>query len=77
MKSRHYYFHETSLYLAVENKNIEIIKLLLENNEIEINAINIKIFNYYKIQNKIKKFITFAIKIFNQISKTIFMILSF
>ena len=34
-------FFKTPLYKAVENENIEIIKLLLSANNIDINAINI------------------------------------
>lgn len=31
-------FHKTALYLAVEKENVEIIKLLLSNNELDINC---------------------------------------
>ena len=31
------YFHQTALYLAVEKENIEIIKLLLNTEKIDIN----------------------------------------
>lgn len=34
-------FHKTALYGAVEGKNIEIIKILLNQNDIDINIINI------------------------------------
>lgn len=34
-------FYLTSLYLAVENENIEIIKLLLTNDKLNINILNI------------------------------------
>ena len=41
MKFFFQYFYITSLCLAVQNKNIEIVKMLLENEEIDINHINI------------------------------------
>ena len=34
-------YYETALYLAVEKGNIEIIKLLLENEKIDTNILNI------------------------------------
>ena len=34
-------FHKTALYLAVEKENIEIIKLLLTNDQLDINLLNI------------------------------------
>lgn len=37
-------FYETTLYLAVENENIEIVKLLLSNDNIDVNVGYI--FNY-------------------------------
>ena len=33
--------YKTALYLAVENENIEIIKLFLTNNKLDINILNI------------------------------------
>ena len=38
------FFYETALYLAVENENIEIVKLLLSNDNINVNVGYI--FNY-------------------------------
>ena len=34
-------FYKTALYLAVEKENIEIVKLLLMNDKLDINIINI------------------------------------
>ena len=34
-------FYKTALYLAVEKENIEIVKLLLTNDKLDINIINI------------------------------------
>ena len=46
-------FYKTALYLAVEKENVEIIKLLLTNDKLDINLKHIlNIFNY-KIQNHI------------------------
>ena len=45
--------YKTALYLAVQKQNIEIIKLLLANNNLNINAHNILIIFFYKIQNNI------------------------
>ena len=36
-------FYKTALYAAVKNENIDIVKLLLTNNQIDVNLIN-KIF---------------------------------
>lgn len=41
MKFNIYLFDETPLYIAVKNKYIEIVKLLLSKNDIDINYINI------------------------------------
>ena len=47
-------FYETALYLAVDNENIEIIKLLLNNDKLDPNALSVFNFNFfYKIHNKI------------------------
>ena len=35
------YFYKTALYLAIEKENLEIIKLLLMNEKIDINILNI------------------------------------
>ena len=43
-------FYITALYLAVDKGNIEIIKLLLSNDKLDINIINI--FNIYFIELK-------------------------
>ena len=42
----------TALYLAVEKENIEIVKLLLTNDKLDINLLNICLI-FYKIQNHI------------------------
>lgn len=42
--------YTTPLYIAVENENIEIIKLLLSNDKTDVNGITI-LFYIYKIQN--------------------------
>ena len=34
-------FDKTALYLAIEKENIEIVKLLLSNEKVDINIINI------------------------------------
>ena len=34
-------FYKTALYLAVEKENIEIVKLLLTNDKLDINILNI------------------------------------
>lgn len=36
-----YYFYKTALNFAIEEKNLEIVKLLLSNNKIDVNIINI------------------------------------
>lgn len=38
--------HKTALRFAVENRNIEIVKLLLSNDKVDVNIINILIFLY-------------------------------
>ena len=35
------YFYKTPLYFAIEKENIEIIKLLLTNDKLNINILNI------------------------------------
>ena len=45
--------YKTALYLAVEKENIEIIKLLLTNDKLDINIINILNIFFYKISNHI------------------------
>ena len=35
------WFYKTALFLAVEKENIEIVKLLLTNDKLDINIINI------------------------------------
>ena len=34
-------YNKTALYLAIEKENLEIIKLLLSNNAIDVNILNI------------------------------------
>ena len=41
MKFKYNVIYKTALYLAVEKENIEIIKLLLTNDKLDINLINI------------------------------------
>ena len=43
-------FYITALYLAVDKGNIEIIKLLLSNDKLDINIMNV--FNIYFIELK-------------------------
>ena len=42
-----YFFYKTALYLAVENESIDIIKLLLSNDKIDVNILNILIFFFF------------------------------
>ena len=44
------YFYKTALYLAVEKENIEIIKLLLSNDIIDVNIPYILIIFYIKFK---------------------------
>lgn len=52
-------FHKTPLYKAIENENIEMVKILLTNKNIDVNRLNIqfrfliefKISNFNYIQN--------------------------
>ena len=49
-----YIFNKTSLYLAIEKGNVEIVKLLLTNDNLDVNIMNILIdFFFDKIQNYI------------------------
>ena len=45
------FFKKTALYLAVENENIEIIKLLSKNEKIDVNIPWIIFLFSYKIQS--------------------------
>ena len=56
-------FYKTALYLAIEKENIEIVKLLLTNNKLDINQRNIL---------NIFFFIKFKILFFNVIQNHIF-----
>ena len=48
----YFFFHKAPLYIAVEKAKIEIIKLLLSCNKLDINLLNIfKNKNFYVIQN--------------------------
>lgn len=38
-------FYTTALIIAVENKNVEIVRLLLENPNIDVNILNYEIYN--------------------------------
>lgn len=42
-------FYKTAFYLAVEEENIEIIKMFLKNNKLDVNIINIPYKYIYKI----------------------------
>ena len=47
----YYFFYKTALYLAVEKENLEIIKLLLTKDDIDVN-INYVLFNFINfVQN--------------------------
>ena len=46
-------FYKTALFLAVEKESIEIVKLLLTNDKLDINIINILNIFFYNIQNHI------------------------
>lgn len=52
--------NETPLFAAVKNENIEIVKLLLTDDKIDVNILNVLINFYYKINimyfNDIEKF---------------------
>ena len=41
--------NKTALFLAIEKENIEIVKLLLSNKNIDVNIINIFLFIDHKI----------------------------
>ena len=67
------------MFAAVEKENIEIVKLLLSNEQIDVNIINIstKYFNYiskqiFQLHFKTNISIEFQNKYFNNISKQIF-----
>lgn len=50
-----FYFHETALFLAVKKGCIEIIKILLTNDKIDVNELNIlNFFFIYKSFNEIQ-----------------------
>ena len=36
-----YYIHKSSLFIAIENENIEIVKLLLKSKNLDINITNV------------------------------------
>lgn len=44
--------HKTALHIAVEKGNAEIVKILLSNEELDINTMYILITNIYKIETK-------------------------
>ena len=46
------YFYKTALYKAVEKENIEIIKLLLTSENLNVNALSILSTCFYKILNQ-------------------------
>lgn len=45
--------NKTALFLAIEKENIEIIKLLMSNENIDINIINVFLFIDHKIHYQI------------------------
>ena len=45
----YFHFYQTALYLAIEKENIEIIKMLLLNEKLDINAINKRKSERYKV----------------------------
>ena len=52
MKFKYNYFCKTALIIAIENKNIEIVKLLLTNPNIDVNNITkIVILYFYPVLN--------------------------
>ena len=61
MKFINSWLNKTALYLAIEKENIEIIKLLLSNGKIDVNAPNIINLFYMKFKiiyiNRIKNHI--------------------
>ena len=66
----HNFFYKTALYSAVEKENIEIIKLLLNNDKIDVNIPYILILNFIKF--KIIFLMEFIIKFFNEIQNHVF-----
>ena len=64
-------FYKTALYLAVEKENIEIVKLLLTNDKLDINLLNILLL-IILYNSKLFLLITFKILSFNEIQKHIF-----
>ena len=46
-------YYKTAFYLAVEKENIEIVKLLLTNEKLDINILNIFNIFFHKVQNYI------------------------
>ena len=65
------WFYKTALFAAIEEENIEIVKLLLANNKLDINIINIFQLCFHSIQNHII-LIAFKIIYFNEIQNSIF-----
>lgn len=50
MKFVNHYFYKTPLFLAIDKRNVEIVKLLLSNPEIEVNIsciLNLNFLAYY------------------------------
>ena len=48
----HIYIHKTALFTAVEKGNIEIIKLLLTNEKIEVDTLSVFIILFIKFKFK-------------------------
>lgn len=55
-------FYKTALFKVVENENLEIVKLLLANKEINVNILNIIVLFLYKIQKLIWMTLTITLK---------------
>lgn len=65
-------FYKTALFAAVEKENVEIVRILLTNDKIDVDVLNV--LNTY-IFNSILNlciFITFKILYFNEIQNQIF-----
>ena len=61
--------HKTALYMAVEKEKIEMLKLLLTSDKLDINILNI--FHYFLWNSKSYHSITFKILSFNRIQNLI------
>ena len=68
-------FFKTTLYIAVEKENIEIIKLLLTNDKTDINKINVLYNQKFQYNLKLSFSIAFILFYFNHISILISLII--